>query len=285
MFESYDLSPIGLTEPNDFSLLVSTYEREMDTLLCVDTSKMCKYGIIDNDSAPDICKLFVPNFKPDGSITPADHNYLCTIYEKIKSPCSMAIKSLNELEKIVLDTYHVSYAHYILGHKNKLKKRGQKNKLIEYSFPNYFCRTSSDNVMLSLMMRGYPNAMFVGNIIFDHAYVVLPFMFEGRGGVILSDPTSDQLWKNHKNKPRNMVSVIFGDRWKYKTDWECRANLYPDNAAHLNNVKNAQIRENGNLRYGIYKSNVQQLLQEAFSNPIQLNNAVRYDHLTDDFGC
>src|SRR3989338_4980601 len=64
----------------------------------------------------------------------------------------------------------------------------------------------------------------------DHSYVTVPFvlMETGRTGIILADPTSDQLWIAGSRRIRNHMMVLPSKDWEYKTDWRDGENLYPE---------------------------------------------------------
>lgn len=263
----YDLPQIGLSGLNDFSLFVGYYEKKMNEQMYVDLSRIIMNRIIDNDAAPEICKQYVSNFEMNCVLNPHLEKYLSQIYETIKYPCSITLNNEAELEKMVLDAYNLSYMHYILGCEKNLKG----------SFPNYCCGISSNNLQYSLMSLGYPNALRVRNSEFDHDYVILPFIYKDQIGVVLADPTSDQLWKKHKNRPRNVVSVYLGNKWSYETDWKSGANLYPTKVEYFPEI--------------IKSVDMEIFLKNAFSNPIELSviNQLFENYGDDfhgsDFGC
>src|SRR3990167_4488664 len=63
-----------------------------------------------------------------------------------------------------------------------------------------------------------------------NSYVTVPFvlMETGRTGIILADPTSDQLWIAGSRRIRNHMMVLPSKDWEYKTDWRDGENLYPE---------------------------------------------------------
>ena len=184
-------------------------------------------------------------------------------YEMIKTPCSMILDDVHDLERHILIAYQVSYAHYVLGKKNSIKD----------DFPSHCCGISSRSLMLSLLTFGYPNAAYAYNTVHDHGYVMLPFVIKHRiKGVIVIDPTSDQLW-NIDKKPRNIVFVMLGDKWSYVTNWANGADLFPDEVLHIGNLKSFLIGGDVELeRVEKYSSNGRKYLRKAFSNQIDLNS-------------
>ncbi len=242
-----------------FSIIPWIYEQEMDEKFNM-SLKLLKNGVNIN---------FEENFKNRLKFNGGFNQSIPKIEELIlkkhlKNPgfCSMQIKDKSELMGEIKEIYELSYIHYVWGKENNL--RG--------SFPDYCCGISSRNIFLSLLSLGYPNATHFYNRKYDHAYVGLPFLIEKEAltGFIIVDPTSDQLFRNKNIAPRNYIFVSFGDDWEYKTDWEYRANLFPepkDNSVYsnLNTLRN-------NPNPSIYESNdIEEYFKKVFKNPIKLS--------------
>lgn len=260
MLDIGNLSPIGLTGYSDFSLNIAVYEKELNQALGENLSQIDGCYTV-NDSALNLCKQLVPTF--EGYLNEYDlGEVLRHIYGEEKFPCSIKLNHVEELEKMVLDTYKVSYMHYILGRKYNMSD----------SFPDGCCIRSSGNLAYALMYLGYPCAMSVESK-FYHRYVILPFICEKEKGVILVDPTSDQLWKNYENKPKNMVTVFFGgNEWDYITPWENWANL--------------KIKEVEYFPAEFEDITAEDLLKKAYSNPIKIEKIKQlFRDLPFGFGC
>ena len=197
------------------------------------------------------------------------------------SPSSMIIKSTEELEAHILLAYQVSFAHYILG-----KKIGVKGdpELDDIEFPYDCCGPSGRNVAISLMLLGYPNAVYAYSKI-DHGYAMLPFVFMRKKrvkGVIIIDPTSDQMWDERVVAPRNLVFVQLGRKWSYNTHWKDESNLYPSHVLSLKTLEKLFIHafyENRRRLFSLndkryFYHNIPKYLEMAFSNPIQFVSAL-----------
>ncbi len=163
----------------------------------------------------------------------------------LSGPYSMQVGSLEELARHMDKAYQVSHHHYILGRKNNVKE--------SFTFPDNSCGISARNVTFSLIANGYPNAVYVCSSLRDHAYVTLPFVL-GNGkdsvkGVVVVDPTSDQMWD--KPGKRNAVFIKLGTTWEYRTDWLDGANLYPDKACSVWTIKRSPKLDDKQWHYGI----------------------------------
>ena len=93
--------------------------------------------------------------------------------------------------------------------------------------------------MFNAFYVGYSNSTLFCNFEKDHAYVGFPFVFgeDYEEGFILSDPTSDQLFKDKNNALKNNIFVVKGREWSYSGDgWKDGAELFPsgDGAFFLN---------------------------------------------------
>lgn len=125
---------------------------------------------------------------------------------------SMKLESFDEVFDHVDTIYSLMYAHYVLG-----KNSGNR-------FPYKECCPSAQNLMVASVVGGYPNASVLYDDFDDHCYVGFPFLLNDEKGLIIADPTSDQLWKR-KVSPRNSIFVVKDGDWGYKSDWPCRKNL------------------------------------------------------------
>jgi len=168
----------------------------------------------------------------------------------------MSLASIDELTAHMLLAYQVSHFHYILGKREPLKG----------TFPYQCCGPSARSVMMSLIHFGFPNAAYGYSDNNDHGYTILPFVMESRKiqGVVVVDPTSDQLWKTEH--PRNAVFIKLGVRWEYITNWEEGADLYPDLVCSFDLLKskpNMDISDSFE-----YHPDAEQYFLEAFSNPV-----------------
>lgn len=135
-------------------------------------------------------------------------------------PSSLYYESISEMQKNILLMYQLSYCHYVLGKTNKMKG----------NFPRYCCGISSRNLLTSFWEAGILSAIQVYDSRDDHAYIIVPFILESHNhkGVVLVDPTSDQLVYDDKKKIRNNICIFTERNWTYSGDWRGGANLYPE---------------------------------------------------------
>jgi hypothetical protein len=271
----FDLSPIGLKgDMSPFSLLSFVYEEEIAKRNSgIDLSSTKSLGTLKGDNLEHYENL-VPNiiFYSSSSRKTGSLESLAQKYEAIEGPCSMLLNNVEELEEHILKIYQVSYAHYILG----------KKEIPHSSFPKGYCGVSSKNIMLSLMEHGYPNAACANKTmeskkkqIHSHSYTILPFIIKNNNlaGTIIIDPTSDQLWKTIKEKPRNYLFVALGTKWKYKTEFCSGLNLFPTGIINLDSIKNLMY----NIEFAFifnknHYKNTKQYLLSSFSNPIDIKD-------------
>lgn len=214
------------TEIGSFSIISRVYEAELNQ----------KYGIelvnLINGKRSGFNGNLKKNVSFNGGYNQSSkkiNKKILKKYVSIPSFCSMLIDSEEELLEHVMTIYELSYNHYVWAKENNL----------EGQFPNYCCGSSSRNLFLTLLEKGYPNSSFLYNSRYDHAYVALPFVFgkDNENGFIVIDPTSDQLFNDKTNVPRNNLFVVFGTKWVYETNWENESNLYPssdDNSTFAN---------------------------------------------------
>ena len=92
-------------------------------------------------------------------------------------------------------------------------------------------------------------------------------------GVIVNDPTYDQLWDDYdKNSSiRNAVFLKLGDKWDYRTHWKHGRNLYPDWVLNLDVIKHVDKIDEEEF----YHQNPQKYLVNAFDNPIDVNVSIK----------
>ncbi len=140
-------------------------------------------------------------------------------FEHHSVPVSMIFEDDEQLLRCVGTIYQLMYFHYFLGKHHKLSG----------TFPSYCCGISSRSLTLSLWEAGIFAAISTYDYVDDHAYVIIPYSVNqgGRTGVILADPTSDQLYRNASLKVRNYIALLPPDGWQYRTDWSDGSDLYP----------------------------------------------------------
>lgn len=141
-------------------------------------------------------------------------------YKEIRNPICMLYRTEAELMYTVGKIYQLMYFHYFLG----------RNKAMKNSFPKYCCGISSYNLTLALWQSGTVAAVSTYNRSEDHAYVIVPYYIKetDRRGVILADPTSDQLYVDQARQVRNYIAILPPGDWEYVTDWKNKADLYPE---------------------------------------------------------
>jgi len=186
---------------------------------------------------------------------------LTTKYLEVNFPCSLQLSDIGELEEHVLKIVQVSNANYVLG------RRASE------SFPKNWCGDSGRSLVASLMAHGYPQAAFAYDSIDDHGYVILPFRLKDNPeGVILADPTSDQLWKRVLRKldkpPRNMISIFLGNQWEYRTFWGGGVDLYPNKITHGGILREQLAGDKPLNAAEFYEHGCEEFLERAFKNPI-----------------
>ncbi len=105
--------------------------------------------------------------------------------------------SVKDITNHIKTIYELSYSHYAWIKKTNLQG----------TFPDYCCGSSSRNLFLNLMHKGYSNSTLLSDYKYNHTYVALPFVFgkNKRKGFIIIDPTSDQLFYDKKM----LLEIIF----------------------------------------------------------------------------
>lgn len=185
-------------------------------------------------------------------------------YEGVPGFCSMNVEDEGQLWEHVRNIHELSYSHYVFG----------KEKSMRGSFPDSCCTRSSINLFLTLMERGYPNAsvFLSGYGRHGHVYVGLPFVFgeKQEKGFVIADPTSDQLFDDKKNAPRNSIFVAPGAKWEYKTDWAYGADLFPgsDNGSKFANLHTLRTIQASPVHGSM---GVEKYFGEVFKNPVDVD--------------
>ena len=201
----------------------------------------------DGEKHSEVCRKYVRHYsnyyKDDDFFSKVSSEY----FVDNPIPSAMFYKGTAELMRDVLIMYQLSYFHYLLGKKNEMKD----------SFPKYCCGISCHNLVVSLWEAGIISATMIYCRSYDHAYLIIPFILNNpvAKGVILLDPTSDQLMFRPNEKVRNDIKVFCEKNWRYETDWEDGNNLYPD----VVEISSCYGRED--VDYGKY-------LKTALKNPV-----------------
>jgi hypothetical protein len=187
-------------------------------------------------------------------------------------PFAKLVKDQNELEMDILKVYQVAYSHYVIA-----KHYGFSNCGMD--FPHGNCGPSGRSAVATLWMHGFLNSAYALylNKSRDHGYVILPFVMQKPKfeGVILMDPTSDQLGRYNGRIHRNLVTIKKGTDWTYQTDYDNSANLFPHMTLHLGTLlKKGAIDRDGDLTSGCdrYFNGGKRFLELAYSDPVELNN-------------
>lgn len=241
----------------DFSIFTKFYENELDK----------KYGFVLQNLKNGECANFKKDFKKNVYFNEGcNHpfykisNSILEKYESLPGFCSMDIGTIDELFMHIIKIHEISYCHYAWAKENNLAG----------SFPNYCCKESSRNVFLNLMDKGYPNASFIYNERYSHAYIALPFLLRElkNKGFLIIDPTSDQLF-NNKMAPKNNLFVSFGNKWIYETDWKFGKDLFPVPYSNSTYANLDSLRDKCDDK--IYRYNeIQEYFKEVFNNPIKI---------------
>jgi hypothetical protein len=168
----------------------------------------------------------------------------------------MHVGSIEELQKHMMVAYLISHFYYL------------RAKRFNSDYPHLWCGRAGRDNATRLMEIGYPNAIYAYDSCDDHAYVLLPFVFNGGEikGSILSDPTSEQCWDNIPL--RNALSIKLGSEWEYKTDWGGGADLFPNRLCSIDVIK----RKKGDTGdHSSFNYDGKKVLEQAFSNIVVVN--------------
>jgi|GEM_PF-5604105 len=193
-----------------------------------------------------LSKTFIKRYS-NGGFPSSISKFSEELFGRGQEPSALFFEDVVELFKKTIFMYQFSYAHYILGKHNRMK----------YSFPEWCCGRSAQNVTCALWEAGIVSAVKVYNNPYDHAYVIIPFIIGTSSikGIVLIDPTSDQLFIKNERKVRNLVRIITSEQWEYRTDWVGGKNLYPD-----------VVEES--VCFGDIGNGYEGYLQQAFQNPV-----------------
>ncbi|MDP3882057.1 MAG: hypothetical protein Q8Q31_04250 [Nanoarchaeota archaeon] len=249
-----------------FSLLPSFYENEIGI----------RNGSLDLSSKESLRKIapkeqrfyknFLPHFSRDAKFNSNILRSFLREYQHLSLPCSVLFEDVADLASFVVEAYQLAYAHYVLGTKTNIKN----------SFPHYCCGVSASNLVVGFWDHGISMAMYAFDGWDDHHYLAIPFVV-GKNqspGMIVVDPTSDQLYPGLKNPPRNAVFAINGKKWSYETQWAGGKNLFPTGLYHAgSNLKNPESREKRAVYFSEFlevERDVEGCFERAWGNPISL---------------
>jgi hypothetical protein len=223
----------------------------------IDLAEFPNHGELKVDAHP-----IIPFYLGENELIGVAKEELLQPFRHIRGPCSLAIGTEQELYQHMFNAYQVAHFHYILG------KAYDMNE----SFPQNCCGSSSRNVMLSLLKHGYTPICSANTESKRHTYLVMPFVMPDFKGVIVIDPTSDQLWdKRPKGKIefdfqaqcRNAVFVKEGSAWEYNAYW---GDLFPERVLDLNRYR---INDDWYDYYN-YHQGGQKFFNRAFKNPVRV---------------
>lgn len=250
-----------------FSILPGFYEKKLDE----------KYGIslkeIDEDTS------FVPDSGLEHylRVTNMPQSLYANIVDKIMdihqhqpSTSSLSIKNRSELELHLSTIHELAYRNYATYKKQNDPK----------GFPSRFCRRASFDLYLNLFFNGYSNPLFIDPPLSGHAYLGLPFVFNNKTtGVIIVDPTSDQLSFNDSLFPRNNILLLSRGFFEYDANilsqnYDGITSLFPKSKQHgihsfsYSNLNS--IRTFGNAHRLFESLFIDLVLDEAFMHPINV---------------
>jgi len=177
------------------------------------------------DKNEEHCRALIPAFSTNGY----HEKKLLEQIAKKTSLCALRVQTMYELQTHALAAYEVSIAHYLLG------------KKYVAGFPKNRCATSSLNVMLSLILHGYENALIVRKRSreLQHTYVALPFILNDRTGLIYVDPTAEQCWT--LDPPKTSVLLRWDEHREYRLPYQRTQGPFndfaPNRAADKNCIK------------------------------------------------
>src|SRR3989344_276221 len=251
----YDLEMPQIDELTSFSLIPFTLERQVTM----------QNGGLDLSSKPKLKRLSEKKLKHYRELVPGfdirdleDFSELGLFrgYKKIKEPCSMLLGDMPELMSKIGEIYQIAYAHYVVAANEKS------------GFPNFWCGDSGRNIAASSWVMGFLNAAYVLDDPDDHGYNAFPFTIKEphTEGVVIVDPTSDQLWESRVG-PRNMILVISGKEWVYKTSRSFGKDLFPTHAFHIGSLLHADYFRHETE----YMAPIMEYFAEAFRNPVDMD--------------
>ncbi len=167
-------------------------------------------------------------------------------------------------------------------------------KQLSPGFPDKYCGRASIDVTITLNYLGYP-AFRAVNSSLDHAYIIIPYLVKNRvkeglsdeeykKGVIIIDPTSEQLWQDDVDKVEKRIFIggrrtirtkEFDHYFYYSSEYSGFKNMYPNEVIILRK-RGWVIRGHPVLERFSMKPN--DFFSRAFSNRIsvvELDNRVK----------
>ena len=203
----------------------------------------------------ELCPVLIAHARPDTDIVEK-----ALAATSINAPCAMEVESLEE---------HIDYidqlnaANYI-----RAKRFGGEGWLRQ--FPNLCCMLSSESILLNLYMQEYANAAIFYSNAYGHAYIGLPFIMQGKEGVIISDPTAEQTLLCRR--PSTEVITLWGRDWSYITNWRDGADLYPDRICSIDTLRKLHANADGRGRLPVFddalREGVKEYFAAAYANPV-----------------
>lgn len=238
--------------PKDISLYyinVVTLETYFDSIL------ECKLSCTPRgigEKQLNICKALMRQYSNNGG---EDDYYFSDLgryfFGNGLKPSAMFYQDISSMFEAIILMYQIAYAHYILGKYNRMRNG---------NFPYWCCGISTRNLLASFWEVGIISAIKVQNECYDHSYIIVPFFLKNpeSTGVIIIDPTSDQLIEDEEKKVRNLMIITTKERWSYITDWKCGADLYPQHVGI-------------SACDGVNKVEYHNYLKQALQNPVVCN--------------
>lgn len=238
------VNPSSYINKKEFKL--KTFENLLNKFFGIELAKM---SLGESISLLSVCQQLVKKYSNDGHEDRVFTEAIRKYFGDKQNPSAMFYADYYELLKNVFLMYQLSYAHYVLG--KHYKMRG--------NFPRYCCGRSSRNLLLSCWEAGIMSAVQVATWSCDHSYVIVPFLVNEpiSMGVVVIDPTSDQLMNAPRKKIRNNTMIKEKRVWSYTTDWSSGENLYPEY------VETSVSNCTENVKYDEY-------IDQALKNPIMV---------------
>ena len=200
---------------------VGALEAQMDGFLgCA----LANISLGQGEDQVEICERHIRNYSNNSIPNDTFSRIAQECFDENKVPSTMFYRDIADFTEDIFTMYQLSYLHYILG----------KNRRMKGEFPSYCCGLSSNNLIVALWEAGILAAIVARSETYDHTYLVVPFFIQSemREGVVLIDPTSDQLINDPKKKIRNAIHVLPARDWEYRTDWKRETDLYPEWVTH-----------------------------------------------------
>ncbi|MFT4343493.1 MAG: hypothetical protein ACMXYE_01975 [Candidatus Woesearchaeota archaeon] len=175
----------------------------------------------------------------------------------------------------------------IITHAQRLYTIGEVHSRIVRSIRGLFnpgkeigygdCEFASLSCMLSGLHHGYRGSALAtyfgdGDSQFPpHAYMVVPFVCNDTLGVLVLDPTSQQLRDERlKPLPNNRIQLVFGDSWDYTVHEQKHAqvvhkNIYPHGLVDWNGIiAGRESSQEKRIKYPA--TNIPDFLKQAWDN-------------------